>query len=318
MPQISGTNERFLQTPVILSEIMRVMEPNLKFVEVIPMVDSGGMPVTYASKGSASGDAFKQTPAIHTASAKFPEVEITRMTKSTALLNKEGLAVRIDEDALRLPAGKDMIMDAFQRAGYWIAEAVNSSIYSVIDGGSTDSGITVSGDWGSSADATPFEDLRNFKNAMKREGYPYRMTDIFLEMDNFDELEGYLANADITDTQRNMIYGKPVLNQDTIQIPLIGTVHGLFSSITHGDFLGVDRNNPAAACFYWNDPKYSTASISYETVENGKRTTKTVPNFGLSTHQFFENDTHDTVIQLWVDNVTVVKDAYGIISENGI
>lgn len=317
MVQQSGTNARFLQAPVALGQIMKVLEPDLKFYDVIPRVDSQGQPIMYLTKGSKSADGKKQTPQIRTPSSKFPEVQITRMTKTSALLGKEGLSIRFDEDALRLPAGADMIMDGFQTVAYWLAEYVNTNIYSVLDAGSTDAGMSPTATW-DSATATPFEDLRNFKNGMKREGYPYRMTDIYLEMGNYNELEGYLANVDITDAQRNMIYGKPELNMDVINIPLIGNVHGLFSGITTGDLMGLDRNHPGYALYYWNDPKYSMNEISYETVVDGKPVVKTVPNFGLNYHQYFENDTHDTVIQLWFDYKVVVKDAYSVITDNGI
>ena len=319
MVQISGTNLRFLQTDVVLSEIMRVMEPNLKFIDVLPFVDSGGQPVTYGLKGSRSADSKKQLPRMKTPSSRFPEVEITRMTKATVLTKQEGLAIRFDKDALKLPAGKDMIMDAYQTVGYWLAEAMNTGIYTTIRAGGTDAGMTPTAVW-SAAGATPFEDLRNFKNGMKREGYAYRMTDAYVEMTNYNELESYLATVDITDMQRLKIFGLPTLNQDVVNIPLVGDVHGVFSGVTHGDLLGLDRNNRTAASVYYNnDPDFGTPSaIDFDTVINGVVTAKTVPNFGLTTHQYFEDDTHDTVVQLWYDNVIAVKDPYGIIYDNGL
>lgn len=318
--QISGTNARFLATDIVLSEIMRVMEPNLAFLDVIPYVDSGGLPVTYGIQNTKTSDPKKQTPRMRTPSSKFAEVEITRMTKATVLTTTEGLQIRFDESALRLPSGRDMIMDAFQRVGFWMAENMNTNIYTVLRAGGTDASITPTAVW-SGATATPFEDLRQFKNAMKREGYPYRMSDIYIEMANFNELEGYLANVDITDAQRMLIYGKPAMGQnDTINIPLVGNVHGLFSGITHGDLFGIDATNKTcASLYYYNDPNFETpANIAYETVVNGATTVKNVPNFGLSSHQYVEDDTHDTIVQLWVDTVVAVKDAYGILYDNGI
>lgn len=316
MTQISGTNARFLQTPVILSEVMRVMEPELQFIDVIPFVDSGGQPIVYGKKASKSSDGKKQTPRMTTPSAKFAEVQITRMTKATALTRTEGLAIRIDSDARRLPAGKDMIMDGYETVGTWLAEYLNSTIYSTLDAGSTDAGMTPTAPW-SGATATPMLDMENFAEGMVREGYPYRMTDAYVHNNNFKEMRAYLIGAEIPE-YRDAVLGRR--STDGIELPIGVTLHRTLNTVADGDIMGLDRNHKgAAAVYYHNDPEYSTpAQITYETVVNGQVVTKTVPNFGLSTYQFFEDDTHDVVIQLWVDNVAVVKDAYGIITDDGL
>jgi len=316
MVQISGVNDRFLQAPVVLSEIMRILDPYLAFDGIIPYVDSGGEPVTYLIKAAKTSDTKKQTPRLMTPSSKFPEVEISRMTKKSAVLNEEGLAIRLDKDAIQKKAGVDMIMDSYQTVGFWLAEYLNTRIYDTLDAGGTNAAVTPTAVW-SAATATPLEDLRKFKNAMKREGYPYRMTDIFLEMTSFNELEGFLYSSEIP------AYREAALNsgESTITLPMEGkpVVHGLFSSITHGDYMGLDKNHPGSTMYYNNDPQFSTATISYETNSGGGApTTKTVKNFGLSTHRYFEDDTHDTIIQLWFDNVIVVKDAYSIITDESI
>jgi hypothetical protein len=93
----------------------------------------------------------------------------------------------------------------------------------------------------------------------------------------------------------------------------------MFSGITDGHILGLDRNHKgAASVFYYNDPQYSVPEVSYETVVDGKPIQRTVPNFGLSMYRYKEDDTHDTIIQLWMDHVTVVKDAYGILYDTGL
>lgn len=316
MTQISGTNARFLQTPVVLSEIMRVMEPNLVALDMIPAVDTGGQPVVYGVKNSKSADAKKQQPRMTTPSARFAEVQITRMSKATAITSAEGLSIRLDKSALTLPAGRDMIADGLATVGYWMAEYLNTSVYQALDGGSTDDGIAFAAQW-SAANATPVRDLENFADTMIREGYPYRMTDIFLENVNFNELKGFLSASErIVDY--NAVMSRP--NADTINLPAGYTVHRMLSGVTHGDLLGVDaRNKTVAAMYYHNDPAFGTpATVQYETVVNGAPVTKTVPNFGLNVHTYFEDDTHDTVVQVWSDTTTRVKDAFGLISGNGI
>lgn len=317
MVQISGTNERFLNAPVVLSEIMRVMDPDLVFDGIIPYVDSGGEPVTYLLKNSKSSDAKKQTPRLMTPSSKFPEVEITRMTKKSAILSEEGLAIRLDKDAIQKKAGIDMIMDSFQTVGYWLAEYMNSKIYTALRAGGTDAGVTFS-TWSTEATATPIKDCRLFKNKMKREGYPYRCTDMYVESDNFNEMEGFLHSSDIPAFREAAM---AVGDGNSIVLPMAGkpTLTGMFSGITHGDILGLDRNHPGSSLYYNNDPQFSMPSISYETAGfDGVVKQKTVKNFGLSTHRYFEDDTHDTVIQIWMDYVVVTRDAYSVIKDDGI
>lgn len=315
MVQISGTNERFLAKPVVLSEVLRIMEPDLAFMDKIPNVDSGGEVPIYLSKTTKAADAKKQKPKLTSPSSRFPEVEITRATKKSALLSEEGLSIRFDKSAIQKKSGVDIIADSLQTVGYWLAEYMNSNIYSTLDEGSTDAGASITALW-SAADATPIDDCRQIKNAMRREGYPYRMTDMYVHQNDFNDMEGYLIGHEVPQ------FREAALNcsQSQITLPLEGkpVLTGLYSGVTEGDILGLDRNKPAAAMYYYNDPQFSQASVSYETIVNGMPTMKTVPNFGLNMHKYFEDDTHDTVIQLWFDTGVVVKDPYGIITEDGI
>lgn len=319
MTQISGANARYLNPPVVLSEVFRVMEPALRALEMIPKVDSGGQPIIYARETGKSADAKKQMPRAITASGGFPEVGISRLTKTTALTSAEGLSVRIDADAMRLPSGKAIIADSLAKVGYWMAEYLNLATYAALDGGSTDDGLAFAAQW-SAANATPIKDLTQFKNSMIRSGRPFRMTDIYMDELNFSELEQFLVASELP------AYNQAATNMpitDQIVLPIEGNpiVHRMVDGVTHGDLLGIDaRMMPAiASMYYHNDPMFGTpATVSYETVEAGKAVTKTVDNFGLNVHTFFEDKTHDTIVQVWADTVPVVKDAFGIISGDGI
>jgi len=93
----------------------------------------------------------------------------------------------------------------------------------------------------------------------------------------------------------------------------------MLSGISEGYVLGLDRNNPAATVFYQNDSSYSTPKVRYETkTPDGTKTFKTVDNFGLNTYQYKEDDTHDVVVQFWLDNVAVVMEAYAALYDSGI
>jgi len=316
--QISGTNARFLNPTVVLGEVMRVLEPNLIAMDLIPFVDTKGQPVVYGVKDAKTNDPKKQQPRLTTPSSMFPEVQITRMTKRTALTSAEGLQLRFDKSALSLPSGTAMIMDGLETVGYWMAEYLNSAVYRALDAGSTDDGIIFAADWGA-GNCTPVKDLMDFKNTMIVTGKPFRMTDIFVDSQNFAELEGFLMSSEHSAFQ-NAVINAPFT--DKIIVPIEGrpVVHRMMDGMNHGDIMGIDaRNKTIAAMFYHNDPMFGTpGTISYQTVEAGREVTKTVKNFGLNMHSYFEDSSHDTILQVWADTQPVVKDALGIRTGDGL
>ena len=154
---------------------------------------------------------------------------------------------------------------------------------------------------------------------MDREGYPFRMTDVFVNKDEWYQLKAYLTSVDIGDLKQKMMYGVPEISADKIYIPVVdANVHKVMSGLTDSYVLALDEKNPAAEIHYYNDPKFSTAKVSYKTVVDSKPTTVTVPNLGLHFFQYEEEDTHDTSMQFWVENKTVVTKPYGLLYHSGI
>jgi hypothetical protein len=104
-------------------------------------------------------------------------------------------------------------------------------------------------------------------------------------------------------------------NPNSIQIPVVRcNVHGLLSGLDEGTLLGVDSQHPCGTVYYNNDPDYAIPSIRYESVNpvNGETTMKTVDNFGLNIHSYKEDSSHDYVVQMWIDNVFALKEAYAV------
>ena len=132
-----------------------------------------------------------------TTSGQWTYVEISQFTMKAANLNKRGFAIKIDQDALDYVEGVDEIQRALLRTGFWIAEDYNTRISDEI----LASGTALAGDWNPSAwsdeNATPISDLEDLEDAFIREGYAYRLTDVFVHRDNFKELKKYLTSIDI-------------------------------------------------------------------------------------------------------------------------
>jgi len=309
MTQVSLPNEKFLRKEFVVPKIFEIMEPYLAFLDVLPKVKSDSRAIRYKQESvSASTDPKKKTPRSITPGSRWTYVDITQMEIKSALLNKEGFAVRIDEDAVQFTEGVDEINRAYKKIGFWLAEHINTLTATALTSGVTASGVTPTAVW-DHADATPVADLIEFEDDMVLEGYPYRMTDVFIEQVNFKELKAYLTSLDIGDLKQKQIYGMPLVKNDAITIPVVGgTVRRLMSGLVHGSYLVLDSNHPAATIFYNNNPRYATPSISYKMVVDGKIVNKTETNIGFSFNKYVDDETHDTVMQFWIDQVCVVKE----------
>jgi hypothetical protein len=315
MAQVSGTNEMFLTQEFAVQKIFELMNPYLHFLDLVEPVKSTSRSVQYKKETvSDASDTEKRLPRKRTASAKWTYVDITPMTVDSALLSKEGFAVRIDEDAIDYVEGVDEIKRAYRKVAYWLGEAMNNKAGAAMTAGATTPTWTPAAVW-SDAGAKPVEDLRKLKYCMKKEGYAYRLTDILLNDTNMEELEGYLASFVTNDSKQTSVYGNPVVSNDKIEIPIVGTVRSLMSAITEGYVLALDRNNPGTTLYYNNSARYSTDTITYRGPDGSW---KTVPNFGFNVKTFTENESHDTVIQVWMDSTFVVKEPYALLYDNGI
>lgn len=322
--QISGTNDKFLRKEFYLPKVFEIMNPDLAFIDstkpgMLPTVPADGRAVNYKKETtSASSDTKKKTPRIRTESAEWTYVNITQMETASAILKSNGFAISIDRDAIRFTQGIDEIKRAFERVGFWLAEGINTDMVTAITGGATTPTWTPTAVW-SAANATPVDDMIKLEAQMEREGYPYSMTDIYVHKDNWFELKGYLTSVDVELAKQRAVYGMPQIDKNTINIPVVQSdIHKCASGLSEGYALALDRNNPCGTVFYNNDPAFAPATIPYKTVVAGKEVTKQVKNFGINTHKYVEDDTHNTIIQLWYDMITVIKEPYAALYDSGI
>lgn len=310
---VSGTNDRYLQKEVALPLIYEKMEPNLFWdkLTILKSEKSNAFQYQYDSAGR-SGDAKKKTPPRFTQGSKFPELDRSRRSTASGLTESNGFAMRIPREVIRAEAGKSEIMEAYETAGFWMAEWINTNIFTALYAGATDSTAT-SPVW-SDASATPVANLITYDSDMDREGYPFRMTDFFLNKTGWYELKQYLTSVDIGDLKQKSMYGIPTITKDQINVPVVGSdIHKVMSGMTDGTFIACDRNNKAAEMHFYNDPKYSLAKVSYKTVIDNKPTVVSAQNLGIHFKQYEEDDTHDTLLQFWVENQTVVTKPYGLL-----
>lgn len=320
---VSGTLDRYLQKGVALPLMYEKMEPYLQWGNWINLIPSADQSFTYLYDSTGkSSDSKKETPPKHSFPGKFPELDRSRRSISSEVLQEQGFAIRIPRSVILSTArGKAEIMDSFESAGFWMAEAINTSILTTLLA-CTSTGSIVGGSAWSGTTATPVQDLLTQGKAMRREGYPFRFTDGFVDEDDWYDLADNVTVYDADYQSKDKIFGIIDVSKDTIYIPAAkATVHLVMSGMTNGTLLGLDRNNKGAELHYFNDPEYSTAKVSYKSTDagtDGRPVNLTVPNMGIHFQKLYEEDTHDTVLQFWYNNKSVITKQYGFYRGTGI
>lgn len=316
---VTGTTDRFLKAKVAIPLAYTILEPNLLMYDLIPFVKEDDATFMYRSDATKSADAKKEKPPRFMDGADLPEIDRSRKVVVPDITQSRGFAMRFPRQLIRdQNAAEPEIKEGYETAGFWLAEALNTTMLSSMIAGATATAVTPTAVWSSTATCNPIGDLRRYQAEFDREGYSFQMTDAFVHKTNFDELNAYLWAIDVTDASREL-FGKPVITSDTIHIPGLDLdVHKVKSGISEGSILGLDKRTAAAECHYYVDPKYGSADVTYQTVVNGAPVTKTVPNIGIHFNQYEEPDRHDTVMQFWYEQKTVVRRPYGLMYGTGI
>jgi hypothetical protein len=301
-------NQRFLTKEHVEAQIFEIMNPFLYFEGVLPDIRIDARSVTYKQETtSASSDTNKKKPKIRTASSDFTFVNIEKITPKSAILNQYGFAARIDREAIRYAEGIDEINRAFRRIGFWLAQDVNQTIVDTIEANATGPTTKLGNptDW-DAAGASPVQDLMNVSEDMRQEGYPYRATDIYLHDDNWYELNSYVTFLDNRRIDATTTIGQDnEANVMSINVLPGMTEWGLLSSVTAGDILALDRNNPAGAQYHSIDPEFSVT-----------RADGSVSPLQVNTYR--DQDTHDTVIQVWKDYTVAIKEPLAAIYASSV
>ena len=306
MPNVTLPNEEFLQKEFVESKIFEIMNPQLYFLDFFPKIRADAKSVSYKSEDtSAATDTKKRKLRDLTPGAKFAKVTVSDLTMGAAIISREGVEIRIDEDAQQYAEGVDEIDRAYRRAAYYLAESVNTKILNAVTAGVTTSTTYFDPpvEW-SDPSAKPIEDLINIGEDLDREGYPYQMSDVYIHFAEYYDLLRHLTFLDVGNEKQKTVFGVPNILQPTITIPVLGNVavHKLKSSITTQDIIVFDRNFPAGTYYYAVNPKYP------QTVEN---------DIGFHVNNFEDNDTHDTVFQFWIDSAIAIKEPYAAIFNDG-
>lgn len=317
---LEGNVDFFLQQGTALRLIYEKAEPLLwgtQFVRPVPE-ETDSFIYRYDSTGM-DADTKKKQPAHAQIGGNFPELNMSRPSWTAGMTEARGFQVRIPHKTIRNePKGVDEIQRAYKTAGYWLARFVHDNILTVIKAGATTPTWTPTAEW-SAGTATPVDDLIRLEAQMERDGYPYALTDVLVHTTNWYEFKAFLTSADISEAKQRMLYGIPEISKDRIHVPVVDAdVVKCKTGMTEGYALGLDRDNPCAELHYYNDPKFSTPTVQYETIIDGTKQMVTADNLGFFFDTWEEPATKDTILKFGVESKVVVTETYAALYDSGI
>lgn len=306
MPNVTLPNVDYLRKDFVEDEVFKIMNPLLEFLDFLPKIKANAKSISYRHEDtSAATDPKKKKLRNLTPGAKFAKVTVSDLKRGAAIISREGVEIRIDEDAQQYAEGVDEIDRAYRRAAYYLAESVNTKIINAITAGvtTTTTKFDPKVEW-SDPSAKPITDLQHVMRDMKRVGYPYKMTDVYIDSSRYFDLMEYLTNLDITGEKQRTVFGVPDMLKTEITIPVLGNagIHMVDSGMDAQDIIVIDRNFPAGTYYYAVNPKFE------QTVEN---------DVGFHMHKFDDNDTHETAFQFWIDSTIAIKEPYAAIYNDG-
>lgn len=303
-------NDKYLQKDFVEARIVTMIEPELQWMEFMPKVQVDSKAI-WATKEptTAATDTKRRKPRLRTAGSRFVKIGISNLEEISTTMASFGLEIRIDEDAIRFPEGLDMINRAYTRAAYWLAQEVNevigtalvAGVYQLTTGDKFYDKSTPA--WSDTTNRKPIGDLQLLLADMERDGYPYELSDVYLHKDNYDEMLAYLMSLSVDQGERQAIWGTPQFKAASIDLPVLGiTAHRMRFAVAEGKVLGLDKRFSPATYYYSKNPKYPQAT------EN---------NIGFHLYKYEDDDTHDTVFQMWLEYGTLVKEPYAGAYYNG-
>lgn len=319
---VKDTLERYLQPDVVLRELYAKMVPNLQFIPLVTPIreESSTFPYKYNSY-SMSSDPKKETAPIAIAGGRFAELDYTRESIGSKATEEHGFQMRLQHDMMKHRGTKALkeATGAVERAGFWMAETINSEILT----GMKTSGNYTSMTWATTTwddgAATPIADLIADQKTYRHAGYPYRLNTVLAHLTNWTELLTYVLEYD----NRYLVGGAPTRTEDTIFIPSIGvTVFCVDDGLTdfaEGSMIGLDKKNSVAEWHYYNDKMFSPTNVTYQTIDaSGKKVMKTVNNMGIHFRKLYDEELDDIVLQFYYDAKLTVTNAYGIAYGSGV
>jgi hypothetical protein len=306
-------NDFWIQKEFYEPYILEKIDQALEWMNFLPRTFADSESITgNKDTYTADNDPRKRMPPLRGAGSKFVKIGISELEEVSAIMADRGFEFSISERTLRYQYNIDEGTRTLNRAARWLASFINTQVISsMVD---ANEGVTRSAATQKFYDRTvvawsdegsnPIEDMLLMTDDMENLGIGYSPTDWFVYKTNFSELRNRLITLDVDLPQKERIFGVPEAKADTIFIPALGgTVHKVNYGLIEGDILAIDRGMSPGTYYYGTNPRYAPAIEA--TNEDGKLIKN---DYGLHSHKFFRDESHEDVVQLWVENAIMIKD----------
>lgn len=310
--------EYFLNKHNIERLFIKNMEPALHFNGILPVTDIDSSDFTYieddltATKDITDGVQGEPMPAGEM--SQLTEISISDVSQKVGKIYKMGYKIKFSRDVLR----RQDIIDEFQRTyhnvGFGIAYKINGMLINGLTGGAGAGKATIPVTWGSdTGKQNPLEDIIKSSFAYKLPTKPRRLTGIYLNETNYEELLIWCYDNDHK-------WERDPTGATVLQVPqMLGmSFFDVDDQISEGYWLGMDirpQIYPGATVYRSIDPKFSSAGANQKNPQEGATRDQTVINVNVK-----EQDEYPfiTVIDVWTEMGLAIKDSTGIQYQNGV
>ena len=263
MAVLTLSPKEFLQKHIVEGIANQKFEEKLNFVNLFDIVPTDATAVSYSQDTTSTADDINSgvmgKPLDLSELSELPTIEVTAINQKHGMLNQFGMQIKVSERDIQRSDVIDDLNRAVNRGTYAMASKKNDDILATLKATANDitevSGYKV---W-SDDEATPINDIITFKNKMKLPGYEYKLTDLFVHIDNFNELEQYMVGVDKTWNET------PIGPDGEYMAPQVRgvNIHEANSTeIAEGSYLGIDgrAGYQPMTIYAYRNPKYANAA----------------------------------------------------------
>lgn len=284
-------NDKILRKEFIEKYIFTKMNPELRYMNLFRKTNlNGATTFEYMRDETSAEDDIQKgvmsEPIEVSELSKLSKIEISGIEKKLGDTAQFGYAMEFSEQKLRENGIIDDILRFYDRAAYGMARKINIDILNNMKNFAAADPITLNdGSWDDSEMIT--EDLIDMKRAFEIEGYPYRLSDIFLQTDNYYEANKYYKKVDGSFNPGN-IEGL--------------AFHNIMSDIEEGKLIGIDKKVSPLTLYYNKNPKHSV-----------------IPNSFININKVTEDKyPFVTRIEMWAEMGLACKEPKAILLQDGI
>lgn len=287
--------------------VQEKIHEKLHFLNMFSTVDNQyGEFTSYYSEASAKkdiADGILSEPTPITEGVDFNEIETSDIKEKQGALVGSGFRVTYTDLLKRQGRLSAVLPIKFGKAVSAMAIGINKVISDALiaDAGCTAPTASSMTKWSDLTNIDPRDDTINIQDAYDKDGFGYKVSDVYINNTEFTNLAKYMASQDYE-------YNIHEIDVDNVKY------HNLGSAISAGNYLALDSSVPAAIIEKYVDPAYSSVRQAEITALKEGKELKDVPPSFINTKEWKPQSKHDlNVVDFWYEMACNVQEPHGII-----